>query len=211
MTTHSSILAWEMPWTEEPGRLQSMGSQRVRHDLVTKQHQYNQVLQDWERVYNCSRIISRVIRAGTRPLIKGYRLYHHPNKKKKVWFPIGPCPGLSFDSLEKIAAGWIEKKRFIRHCTQDRPMYPMRDGEKMPPASGSLGFNTIFKFSLYCKREGKEDEIPFVQAVIALYEEPKKRKCKFRDPSKCPSQVFLAKAGRENPLNVLLTPSKGVR
>ena len=35
MTTHSSILAWEIPWTEEPGRLQSMGSLRVRHDWVT--------------------------------------------------------------------------------------------------------------------------------------------------------------------------------
>ena len=32
MTTPSSILAWEIPWTEEPGGLQSMGSQRVRHD-----------------------------------------------------------------------------------------------------------------------------------------------------------------------------------
>ena len=32
MTTHSSILAWKIPWTEEPGRLQSMGLQRVRHD-----------------------------------------------------------------------------------------------------------------------------------------------------------------------------------
>ena len=32
MTTHSSILAWKIPVTEEPGRLQSMGSQRVRHD-----------------------------------------------------------------------------------------------------------------------------------------------------------------------------------
>ena len=30
--THSSILAWRIPWTEEPGRLQSMGSQRVGHD-----------------------------------------------------------------------------------------------------------------------------------------------------------------------------------
>ena len=37
MATHSSILAWEIPRTEEPGRLQSMRSQRVRHDLVTKQ------------------------------------------------------------------------------------------------------------------------------------------------------------------------------
>ena len=31
-TTHSSILAWRIPWTEEPGRLQSLGLQRVRHD-----------------------------------------------------------------------------------------------------------------------------------------------------------------------------------
>ena len=34
--THSIVLAWEIPWTEEPGGLQSMGSQRVRYDLVTK-------------------------------------------------------------------------------------------------------------------------------------------------------------------------------
>ena len=32
MATHSSILAWSIPWTEEPGRLQSIGSHRVRHD-----------------------------------------------------------------------------------------------------------------------------------------------------------------------------------
>ena len=36
MATHSSILAWEILWTEEPGGLQSMGSQRVRHNLATK-------------------------------------------------------------------------------------------------------------------------------------------------------------------------------
>ena len=40
MATHSSILAWESPWTEEPGRLQSMGSQRIGHDLATKQQQF---------------------------------------------------------------------------------------------------------------------------------------------------------------------------
>ena len=32
MATHSSVLAWRIPWTAEPGGLQSMGSQRVRHD-----------------------------------------------------------------------------------------------------------------------------------------------------------------------------------
>ena len=35
MATHSSILAWRIPWTEEPGGLQSIGSQRVGHDCVT--------------------------------------------------------------------------------------------------------------------------------------------------------------------------------
>ena len=50
MATHSSILAWKIPWTEEPGGLQSMGSQRVRHNLPTEQQQlqlmndkYNQI------------------------------------------------------------------------------------------------------------------------------------------------------------------------
>ena len=39
MATHSRILAWGIPWTEEPGGLQSMGSQRVGYDLVTKQQE----------------------------------------------------------------------------------------------------------------------------------------------------------------------------
>ena len=38
MATHSSSLAWKIPWTEEPGRLQSMGSQRVGHDWATLLH-----------------------------------------------------------------------------------------------------------------------------------------------------------------------------
>ena len=36
MATHSNILVWRIPWTEEPGGLQSAESQRVGHDLVTK-------------------------------------------------------------------------------------------------------------------------------------------------------------------------------
>ena len=41
MVTSSSILAWEIPWTEEPGGLQSMGSQSVRHDLAPHTHSGN--------------------------------------------------------------------------------------------------------------------------------------------------------------------------
>ena len=39
MATHSSILAWRIPWTEQPGGLQSMGHKRVRHGLAAKQQQ----------------------------------------------------------------------------------------------------------------------------------------------------------------------------
>ena len=41
MTALSSILAWEIPWTVEPGGLQSVESQRVGYDLATKQQQHN--------------------------------------------------------------------------------------------------------------------------------------------------------------------------
>ena len=39
IAAHSSILAWKILWTEKPGGLQSTGSQRFRHDLLTKQQQ----------------------------------------------------------------------------------------------------------------------------------------------------------------------------
>ena len=41
MATHSSILAWKIPWTEEPSRLQSMGTQRIKHDSVTEHAHIN--------------------------------------------------------------------------------------------------------------------------------------------------------------------------
>ena len=49
MATHSSILARRFPWTEEPGRLQSIGSQRVRHDysVMTIAHCSQYCLKSW--------------------------------------------------------------------------------------------------------------------------------------------------------------------
>ena len=40
MATHSNILAWRITWTEEPGELQSLGSQRTGNDLITQQHKF---------------------------------------------------------------------------------------------------------------------------------------------------------------------------
>ena len=44
MATHSSILAWEVLWTEQPGRLQSRGLKRAGQDLATKQEEDNRVV-----------------------------------------------------------------------------------------------------------------------------------------------------------------------
>ena len=52
MATHSSIFAWRIPWTEEPGGLQSLGLQRVGHNLVTKQQQYSLIYTLWWRSTN---------------------------------------------------------------------------------------------------------------------------------------------------------------
>ena len=53
MATHSSTLAWRIPWAEDPGRLQSMGLQRVRHDWATElnrtAHIYRQPREEGER------------------------------------------------------------------------------------------------------------------------------------------------------------------
>ena len=63
MVIHSNILAWEIPWREEPGRLQSLGLQKFRHNLVAKQQQqciYTYTIQ----IYVCIYDYYSVIRTG---------------------------------------------------------------------------------------------------------------------------------------------------
>ena len=49
MATHISILAWEIPWTEEPGGLHLWGLKRVGHDIATKQQQQQKIARDFHR------------------------------------------------------------------------------------------------------------------------------------------------------------------
>ena len=65
MAIHSSILAWRIPWTEEPGRLQSIGQQRVRHDLDTGQHS-----QSVGSLPSANYVINRVLGLGVPTLNK---------------------------------------------------------------------------------------------------------------------------------------------
>ena len=52
MTTHSSILAWEVPWTEEPGRLQSIGSKKSQHSLAVQHLQPACLRIETETIYS---------------------------------------------------------------------------------------------------------------------------------------------------------------
>ena len=54
MVTHSSIFVWRIPWTEKPDRLQSMGSQRVRHNWATSLHFTLLLLSHFSRVLLCA-------------------------------------------------------------------------------------------------------------------------------------------------------------
>ena len=58
LASHSSILAWRLPWTKESGRLQSIESQRIGHDLVTEQQQQEGPVGDsnWKRGRGCLEI-----------------------------------------------------------------------------------------------------------------------------------------------------------
>ena len=60
MATHLSILAWRIPMAEEPGGLQSMGSQRVQHDRATKHSKDAQLHQIWKLKYNEIPILNRM-------------------------------------------------------------------------------------------------------------------------------------------------------
>ena len=60
MATHSSILAWRTPWTEKPGRLQSLGLQRVGHNLATEQEQQQKLYAE-SCYYNFKRLNGREV------------------------------------------------------------------------------------------------------------------------------------------------------
>ena len=64
MVTHSSTLAWKIPWTEEPGRLQSMGSLRVGHDWATSLSPFT--FMHWRRKWQPTPVLQGSL-VGCRP------------------------------------------------------------------------------------------------------------------------------------------------
>ena len=92
----------------------------------------------------------------------------------KPSFPLDTPLGCLLGHWEGYQLEGLKKKKLIKYCTQYWPTYSLGGGEKWPQ-SGSLGYNTILQPSLYCNREGKYKEVPYVQAFMALYQDSEKR------------------------------------
>ena len=74
MAAHSSTLAWKIPWTEEPGRLQSLGSLKVRHDWATSLSLFTFI--HWRRKWQLTPVFLSGESQGQRSLV-GCRLWGH--------------------------------------------------------------------------------------------------------------------------------------
>ena len=106
VATHSSILAWKILWTEEPGRLQSMWLQRVRHDLATEQQHLNKqdsinlfVLTTW------GKFLGGTWPEQHLPLISqppGKGSSHPP----KAWVRAVPLPPLAWPAISYCSSAW---------------------------------------------------------------------------------------------------------
>ena len=95
METHSSILAWRITWTEEPGRLQCMGSQRVGHNLATEYLRVHALSNVW-RLIQCLALSRCLINTLTNLWMnKAY-------SSQDVSLAIRPLPGIG-----KIALLWL--------------------------------------------------------------------------------------------------------
>ena len=110
MANHSSILAWKIPWTEEPGGLQSLGSQRVRHDWVTEH----------VRMTPCELPVGNGIeRKPTRDVLESYRTLHEAiwthrakvsdrTKDTDEWRVLET--GYQFTDRMRVRDGWSHRK-----------------------------------------------------------------------------------------------------
>ena len=93
--THSSTLAWKIPWTEEPGRLQSMGSQRVGHDWATSRMHYGL---NSEKILRRPNMVPANIANGTQ-LLQSKGITNNPFKKWQACLKIFIMSTISFLSI----------------------------------------------------------------------------------------------------------------
>ena len=108
MATHSRMLAWKIPWTEEPGGLQSLGSQRVRLVLSTKQQQKRCVAV--VRLFCCDSVLALIVCSSC------FDYLWHEASEIDFMFSLLPCHRLEFYSGSLImGVRHVKQWKFIQH------------------------------------------------------------------------------------------------
>ena len=140
MATHSSILALKMPWTEEPGGLQSMGLQRVGHDWVTK-HAHTIEPSLWSGLGTQWRI-----KASLSPfllslslLLFGSQVVYNSPRPHELQHARLPCPSLS----PGVCLNSYPLSQWC-HPTISASVTPVSFCSQSFPASGSFPMNQLF-------------------------------------------------------------------
>ena len=140
---HSSTLAWEIPWMEEPGRLQSMGSLRVRHDWATSLSLFT--FMHWRRRWQPTPVFLRGEFQGCGSLV-GCHLgvaqsdtTEATQQQQQLW-ATDSLKGVQNASLIEILGGWIGwylQNSFRMHHTTRR--YSGNNGLDSKPSQGTPG------------------------------------------------------------------------
>ena len=109
MAPHSSTLAWKIPWTEEPGRLQSMGSLRVGHDWTTSLSLFT--FMHWRRKWQPTPVFLPGESQGWGSLVA-----------RRLW---GHTVGHDWSDLAAVAAAALEQHSFELHASTCTWIFPI--------------------------------------------------------------------------------------
>ena len=114
MAPHSSTLAWKIPWTEGPGRLQSMGSQRVRHDWTTSLSPFT--FMHWRRKWQLTPVFLPGESQGWGSLV-GCRLGVTQSWTWLKWLSSTLCFVLLLNTILILLKGWYLKFKYDSKVT----------------------------------------------------------------------------------------------
>ena len=134
MVTHSSTLAWKIPWTEEPGRLQSMGSLRVRHDWATSLSRFT--FMHWRRKWQPTPVFLPGESQGQRSLVGcclwGHRVGHDWSNLAAAAAAAGLQTLAEQQDLRGTPWSWHKSRSAVRLCLSIENG-PQKAGQTLEP------------------------------------------------------------------------------
>ena len=166
MATHSSTLAWRIKWTEEPGGLQSMGSQRVGHDWATYTHTHTHTQTHTQRCFSICKwinVIHHVTKNDKNHMIipidagKTFDKIHYPFMTKKMSYQSGQIGNKSQHNKKYL---WQTKANIIPNG-KTLKAFSLKYGTKKGCLVSPLLFNILLKVLTIVIKQ--EQEIKCIQ------------------------------------------------